>query len=261
MSYVQKSYKGGTPLWVGGLVALVLLSRCAMMGAAGGASTARMDTPEGVERAMFAEASTAELYRTIKRTHPDEFRALTWEIAGRVKDGQSQAQIQTAISNFVADAEARHRKEMNQAGPAALAAYLRAETGLIEALKQTDPRSCATYVTNGTVELPAGYSGPVKPITDFHVANWQAYADGRDHPVRRGPAQPTPADWALIDKAMLANGTDRQTIKAFFDPRRSAALDPMVQCDAGLSFRRAIATLPADRIDQFYLGLLGAAAS
>lgn len=260
MSYIQKSYKGA-PIWVGGLIALVLLSRCAV--GLGGLPdrSARMDTPEAVERALFAHPDTGGIYRAMKRAHPEEFSALTRDVAGRSKRGQSQKQIDTAISNFVAEAEARHRGEMDQAGPAALAAFRRAEIQVIEALKQADPRFCAHYAVTGQFELPEGYKGSVSAIADLHIAVWNAMGDGRAHPVGRKLVQPSEADWARIDAAMLANGTDRQTIKLFFDPKGTTELTPARQCDAALSFRRAIETLPAASVDNFYLGLLNAAPS
>ena len=257
MSYIQKSYKGPS-IWIGILVALVLLSRCATgLGGMAGGSTARLDTPEAVERSLF-ESGAATVYRTIKRTYPDEFKSLTTEIARRARGGESSQQLEVAIQNFMFAAEKRHRPEMFQANAAALANYRLAEIRVIEGLEKAGPRYCATFVTTGALRLPDSVTGPRLALADLHVATWEAFADGRDHPARRKVAQPSQADWALIDKAMLADGTDRETIDLFFDPVRNRQLTPEAQCAAGLSFRRAIEALPPGKLDAFYVAMAAA---
>ena len=240
---------------LGGLIGLALLGSCDRFDGTSGQSRERPDTPEAAERSLLSGSDAAGIYRAMKRTHPEEFRALTLEIADRAKRGESNAQISSAITRFVIEAETRHRKELEQAGPAALAAFRRADIGMVEMLKQADPRSCALYVVTGQFKLPAGYSGPRAPIADYHVAIWAAFGDARAHPIVRKLDAPSKVDWWQIYRAMLANGTDDRTAKLFFNAQRRNQLDPAHQCDAGLSFRRAIETLPPDRIDNFYLGL------
>ena len=258
MSYIQKSYKG-TPVWVGLLVALVLLGRCVVAGDQAVQLSERLNSPEAIERGLLDDPTAAKVYAAMKVSHPEEFEALTRDISARVRSGQAEGEIKRGIITFISAAEARHRKEMDQAGPAAMAAYRKAEIDVIEALKKADPRYCATYVTTGQIFLPPGVNGPGPALTNLHVATWLAYADGRDHPVGRKVAPPTDADWLLIGQAMIANGGgDRQTIQNFFDPAKSAQLSPAVQCDTGLSFRRAIETLPEGKIDNFFIGLFNA---
>lgn len=253
MSYVQKSYKSA-PIGIGMVIGLLVLVRaCSLVGG----SVESLDTPEAVERALL-KGEGSMVYRAIKRTYPEEFKSLTWEIAGRAKDGESRKQIEVAIQNFLFDSEKRHRPEMFQANPAALAAYRAAEMRVLEALEQAGTQYCATFVTAGELRLPDSVTGPRLALADLHVATWEAFADGRDHPAGRKITQPSQRDWALIDKAMLADGTDRKTITLFFDPAKSRQLTPDAQCAAGLSFRRAIETLPAGKLDPFYVAMANA---
>jgi len=253
MSYVQKSYRA--PVGCGMVIVLLVLARCGMM-----VSQMSANTPTSAEEALFRNPDTAAVYQAMKRTHPAEFAALTERIAALTRAGRSHDQIEAEIGRMMVTAEQKLLPDLMQAGPVAMAKYRHAEMDVIKALQAADPRLCADYVINGSLSIPRNMVAVTQSaVLALHLATWEAAADGRDHPARRKLTQPSNADWALIDKAMLADGVPRATLATFFNPKQAVLMPAQTQCSTGLSFRMAIETLPAPRVDDFFAAMMKAA--
>lgn len=255
MGYSQGSYRGSVPWWVGGLIAIIVLSRCAM-GVADRAAEPPLTTKAGVEKALFANADTAPLYRTLQRTHPQEFDALTEDVTRRSREGASGAQLDDAILDFLIAAGKRHNREMLQAPSGAFGAYRAAEIRTIEALREEDADLCSTYVTQGAVRTRQTSPALAKAMIDFRVAAWEANAAGRDRPANRKISTPSADDWRMVEERMRAGDVKPASVTAFFSPAGAAHLPPPERCDLGLAYMRAVDTLPAGKADQFYAYLM-----
>ncbi|MEZ0244174.1 MAG: hypothetical protein ACAH11_12420 [Sphingomonas sp.] len=255
MSYSQKK-SSLAPMLIGAAILLAAIAVIAFFVMKRAAPA--LDTPAGIEQALLADPVNAPIYDVMKRAYPDEFEALTREGASAVKAGKARWQINMTILNAVFATEKRHRAALAQASPARLAAYRKAQTRAIEALRDAGPAYCATFLNTGQMRLPEGTNGPAPALADLHIAILEALADGRDHPVGRTLAPPSPADWALVDKTMVASGIDAATARAFFDPVANRGMTADNQCKAGLSFMRAIESLPPKKVDPFFIGLINA---
>lgn len=253
MSYSQGSYR--RPAWIGVVVALGLLVWfCGP--ALRAPRTAKVTNVEDVERALFAGPDTGRLYKTIQRTHPDEFDRMTREVLRRSRAGETPAQIDEAIIAFLTEVAHRYQLDMAEAPSHYFAAYRAAEIGVMEKLQAGDVKLCATYVMTGSVRVPDGLMGSKSPLVDLNVARWKAMAAGRDTPVARKQVDPPQSDWRLVEDGMRAAGVKPATIAAFFDEKVAAGLPAVEQCAGGLGFARAVHALPREHADRVYAFLV-----
>ncbi len=257
MSYRSGGYKSPF-IGVGALIGILVVGGFAMraqtiIGSLAGAGT--LTTSEGVERELFRSAETGPVYRTLKRTYPQEFDALTADVVRRAKAGETHDQIEDAILTDMIEAGKRHRKDMIQTPHDRFADYRGAEIGVVSMLRDRDPQLCATYVMNGAVRSQSQRLDPAKFIA-MRIAVLEAGAAGRDHPVNRTVAMPGPADLQLIRSRMMADGIGQSGIDAFFSQAGLTKSPPLEQCAIGLSFYRAVDQLPGDKADQFYAWLI-----
>jgi hypothetical protein len=150
--------------------------------------------PASVARELLADEPGGALSRTIKRTFPEDFAALTQAVVERARAGGGPAEVQETAGAFVNAATQRHRASLAQAPATALRAYLAAEIALADQLAASSPERCAAYFAD-----PANDAGWYAPdlrtlYLRQNIALWEAAAAARDHPAGRtiGPAGPKP---------------------------------------------------------------------
>jgi hypothetical protein len=256
MSYRTGGYKSpfvGVGVVVGGLAVLFFgLRGLALLFNATGLG---VPTPQSVEKMLFSNADTGVMYRTLKRTHPDDYDALTADILRHLKAGETYPQIDRLIATDLKASEARNRKYMAQAPDDRIDAFRHAEIGIVEMLRDADPRLCASYVVTGEVK-PQSLRAFTKTLVADRIAGLEASAAGRDHPANRVIARPTRTDIQTLSRLMVANGSSEQHVQAYLDGTLQTKLSALEQCLVGLSFYRAIDQMPAGKGDQFYAYLL-----
>jgi hypothetical protein len=244
MSYIEKR-RSAAPLWIGAVIALAVLGRCAI----GIDLPGRLDTPAGIERELLNDPDNGALYATIKRTYPEEFDTLTRNAAERIARGMSHQDVADALTTDLIAANERHRREMLQAPSAELAAYRIAELRLIDAMLEHDPEMCATFVTTGAVR--ADHSRvPVRLFADLRAATWEADAAGRDRPVRRKIGPIGAEVVTAIRSNMIADGVPPTKADAYLDKGAAIERSHAGQCRAGRAVLRAIHRLPAAQADE-----------
>jgi hypothetical protein len=150
--------------------------------------------PASVARELLADEPGGALSRTIKRTFPEDFEALTQAVVERARAGGGPAEVQETAGAFVNAATQRHLASLAQAPATALRAYLAAEIALADQLSASSPERCAAYFAD-----PANDAGWYAPdlralYLRQNIALWEAAAAARDHPAGRtiGPAGPKP---------------------------------------------------------------------
>lgn len=216
------------------------------------------ETPEGVEQQLFANAETGPIYRTLKRTYPQDYDALVRDVIRHVKAGDTNAQIDEAILTDMMQSARRQRHDVIQAPVDRFAGYRHAEIKVLETLHTADPALCATYVMTGSVRSHT-LRAVQGPLIAYRIAALEAGAAGRDHPANRTVAAPAVADVQQLGRQMAANGTRESTVKAFLDGTGLAQLAPQEQCLAGMSFYKAIDRMPGDKANQIYAYLIARA--
>lgn len=255
MSYSSGGYK--TPLiGVGAVIGLVAIL---FFGARGFDALDTLvkgaKTPEGAERALFANPETGPLYRTLKRTYPQDYAALIQDIVGRAQAGESNARIDQAILGDMMQSARRQHHDVIQAPADLFTAYRRAEIKVVETLRDTNMDLCATYVMTGEVRSPE-LRGVQASLIAYRIVTLEAGAAGRDHPANRAIAAPVATDVEQLGRQMTANGTPETTVKAFLNGGGLAQLSPREQCLAGVSFYRAVDQMPVDKATQIYAYLI-----
>lgn len=245
MSYIEKR-RNGAPLWIGAIIALAVLGRCATSAID---RPARLDTPAAIERELLRDPDSGALYATIKRTYPEEFDALTRNAAERIARGMSEDDAAEALTTDLIAANRRHRHEMLQAPSPELAAYRAAELRLIDAMLENDPEMCATFVTTGAVRTNDSRV-PTRLFADLRAVTWEADAAGRDRPVGRkiGPIRGPVI--AAIRSNMIADGVPAAKADAYLDSGVATERTAARQCRAGRALLRAIHRLPAAQADE-----------
>jgi len=255
MSYRSGGYKSpfiGVGVVVGALALLFFgLRGLALFFNATGVG---VQTTESVERRLFANALTGDLYRTYKRTYPQDYDRMNADVLRHLKARETTAQVDAVIAADMLESARLHRKDPIQAPANLFAAYRRAEIKVVEMLRDTDPRLCATYVVKGEVQSPE-FRAFQKPLIAFRIAALEAGAAGRDHPVHRALASPTPANVQLLSRQMMANGTSQTMVTDFFNGS-VRQYPPLDLCLVGLSFFHAIDQLPEGKGDEIYAYLL-----
>lgn len=221
------------------LIALALLGGCNLL---------RPTTPDAVEKILLADKDGGEMFATLKRTYPQEFYALTKELADRSAQYQSSEAIGKAAKAFMLSAMSRHIGELAQAPHDALAAYRRAELGLLETLRTTGTDQCATYFRTGVIDWPAPPPVVRDAMVNFEIKSWEGFAAGHNAPVRRTVGRPSSETSDSIGRSVLAAGFDRETYNNMVSGVR---LLDNEQCGIGIAMLRAIDGLPADQADNF----------
>lgn len=256
MSYRSGGYKSpfiGVGVVVGALAVLFFgLRGLALFFNATGVG---VPTTQSVEKMLFSNADTGAMYRTLKRTHPQDYAALTDDILRHLKAKESYAQIDELITTDLMVTEKRNRADMVQAPDDRFDAFRRAEIKVVEVLRDTDPGLCATYVMTGQVRSHS-LRAFTKPLVAYRIAALEAAAAGRDHPAHRVIATPTRPEIQALARMMVANGTSEQQVQAFLNGAAGSQLSAVDQCLAGLSFYRSIDQMPASKGDQLYAFLL-----
>lgn len=205
-------------------------------------------TPEMVEEKLVTNERWGRLYATMRQSYPEDFRALTTQIANQSHDGQPHAAMDASASAFVAVTLQRHRGDLAQAPHIALSAFRAAEIAVVGDLRSTYARVCADYLTKGAVSDDTG-SRDLRIEMQQRVM--EAEAAGRDTPAGRDLHKPGAAAWRQVAETMAAKGIPRAQIVAFLAPPASSTMAPADRCNAGLAFLRAVDALPEGQADQF----------
>lgn len=256
MSYRSGGYKSpfiGVGVVVGALVALFFgLRGLALVFNANGIG---VQTPQSVEKMLFANADTGEIYRTLKRTYPQEYDALTADILRHLKAGESYAKVDQMIATELHEAERNNRKDMVQSPDDRLDAFRRAEIKIVEMLRDTDPGLCATYVMTGQVRTRS--PGPfTKPLVAYRITALEAAAAGRDHPAGRKIAAPTAPEVRELARMMVLHGATEHQVQSFLVGTAGVQLSTVDQCQVGLYFYRTVDDMAAGQGDKLYAYLL-----
>jgi hypothetical protein len=256
MSYRSGGYKSPF-VGVGAIIGFLVVAAFALRGLSifGNIAGFGVPTTQTVENQLFANAETGVMYRTLKRTYPQDYAALTADILVHLKAGERTAQIDDLITTDLMLAEKRDRKDVIQAPADLFSAYRRAEIKVVEMLRDADPQFCATYVMTGEVRSTS-LRAFQKPLIAYRVAALEAGAEGRDHPAKRTVAAPTAAQVRDIGRRMVASGISETNVSAFLNGTAMAQLPAMDQCRAGLSFYQVLDQMPGDEGNQFYAFLL-----
>ena len=251
MSYRDSStgYKGVT-YGAGAMITLGLgfvLHTCSTV-----ASMGPPATPAAVEEQMVSDPRTGLLFRTIKRTYPDEFDAIRDDVASRAKAGATESELKLLVRDDLMQAAQRHQQDILQAPHQQFAAYRRAEITIVEAIRSTNPQLCARYVMQGSLAVDEGQPFPKDQAIEFQRLSWEAEASGRDTPAHRVIAKPGPADVRALLAGMTANGLSQQQLHSFSATGAMQLATPDDQCRIGLAFLHAVNDLPGDHGDSVY---------
>lgn len=255
MSYREGGYKSpfvGVGVIIGILVAISFAVRgLSIFGNMAGIGA---PTAQSVEKMLFANAGTGEMYRVYKRTYPQDYDQMVADIVRHMKAGESASQLDAVIADDMVGSIKLHRADVIQAPANLFAAYRQSEIKLVEMVRNLDPRLCAAYSVEGKVELPP-IPAYQPPQIALRIATLEAGAAGRDHPVNRTPTKPARADVLQLGRLMVANGASEANVSAFFN-QQASGLPTLDQCVIGLSFYRAIDQLPGDKGNEFYAFLI-----
>jgi hypothetical protein len=252
MSYAQGSYKGTAVTGVAVAIGLFMLLRmCSSINSSGPAAPQALpDTPAGMERVLLNDPVDGPVFKALKRTYPQEFDMVRTDILSRSQEKQTQPQIAEAVLTMLIDIGKRHRRDIAQAPHLRLAAYRHAEIKVVETLKAANIQLCADYLIKGAIRTNDADHIDNKPLVDYRIATWEAGAEGRDHPVGRKVAAPGNSEWrAIADRMEPTIG--KAGVTTFFDDAKLQRATPTKQCDYGLSYLKAINTLPAEQADGF----------
>jgi hypothetical protein len=255
MSYRSGGYKSpfvGVGVVIGVLAAIFFGIRG--LSILGNLTGIGVPTPQSVEKQLFSNAGTGDLYRAYKRDYPQDYAKLNADVLRHLEAGESTPQIDAVIGADLLESARLHRKDAMQAPDAVFAAYRRSEIKVVEILRSTDPQLCATYVMTGEVNSPElrAFQGP---LVAFRIAALDAGAAGRDHPANRVVAAPTREVVQQLGRQMIANGASQAMVVAFFNGTMTQ-LAPMEKCLVGLSFYRAVDQMPAGKGEEIYAFLL-----
>lgn len=231
----------------GWIAALLALSSCS-----------GLPSDSAAEQMLF-ESAAGETYKAMKKADPDRFQRLLVRINQGKARGETPAQLENAVMRFMIEAEGKLKPQIRQASHATIAKYRQAQVASIEALQAADPKLCAHYIAEGGVVMPYKHAQVDAAVAHHRALGWEAAAEGRDRPAGRTIGPPSKADWAAIDKAMVAGGLSPALVRQFFDPATARGLSAETQCSTGLAFHKAIEALPADRANSFYFALMDSA--
>lgn len=245
MSHMRRSHR--ITAGAAALLAMVALAGCGLI------------PSDSAARRMLFESSAGEVYKAMERADPDQFDTLLVRVQRMMAQGRNGKEIAAGVAAFMLAAEEKLKPAIRQAGHATIAKYRRAEIDVIEAIQAVDPRLCAHYIAEGGLVMPYSHAKIDAAIARQHALAWEAAAEGRDRPAGRMIDRPSKADWAAIDKAMIAAGLKPALVRQFFDPATARRLPAETQCSTGIAFHKAIEALPEDRADSFYFAMMDSA--
>ncbi|MBO9711366.1 hypothetical protein [Sphingomonas sp.] len=202
-----------------------------------------------VEKMLLEDGESGDVYRTVKRTFPEDFSQIVMVAANALRQGTPEPMLAPVIRQALAQAEARHRAQLMQAPHDPLAAFRAAEIRLVQYFHEKDPELCARYVATGRVTITDRTDLSTDALDDMRIAAWEAYAAGRDKPAGRVIREPDMSVWRTIAKSMQSEGVSEAEVDALLSGRGFAMLPEMAQCQTGIEFFRAIQKLPPDRSD------------
>jgi len=260
MSYNERpdGYKGVKY----GAVAMTLLGGAFLLKMSGGLAGIMGGlppmTPLAAQAQLLNDPQSGPLFKTLRKTYPNEFDGLTNEIARRGSEFQSNQDIVSGGSAYLRAAMKRHLGEIAQAPHAALSDYRKAEIATVQALQTDDTVSCAGYFATGVINLPKATSAVKTAMTDFQIKTWTTAAAGRDQSVKRAIAKPGVQDVKAIASSAAQAGSNQDDVVKLLT---GTALPDKAQCGAGLALLQGIDALPDARADNFTAFMIQAAAA
>ncbi|MCX8474701.1 MAG: hypothetical protein MT490_02785 [Sphingomonas sp.] len=247
--------RGGDPVWAValGIALLLLLAAGGVAGAVYFAKTsfANRTSPEAVDAAFAADTDSAALVQAMQETYPEDYAKVREAISLSARRGASPPALQAQTFALMRNAALAHLDELTQAPHAELAAFIAAESRMIEALEADDLTLCARYIMRGFGP------GEVLPpdakiaLAEMGVAQWRGAAAGRDRPAKRkiGAVLP-PRDAEALVAAMRRQGMDDRDLEVFSTPHLWMRAAPAQQCSVGKWLVAAVGALPPEQADR-----------
>ena len=198
-------------------------------------------TPEQVDRAL-QDSEAAELYRAIKASYPEEYRAFLGNAAaGATEHGGDQLERYAAL--FGQRMLASHSAGLARAHNPHLIDIARQQVQLLTLLRRADARLCAIFTSGGEVrdsQLPAEARAL---LTRIEAMTIRAARIGE-----RSSRGFRPALTNEERRALLAAASRRspEAARVIADPRPMQAAPPDQQCAAGIAMYEAAIGLPPE---------------
>jgi hypothetical protein len=202
-------------------------------------------TPQQMLDAMIAAAPEYDrFFDELRRNFPVEYAVALDDLGARGSRAGAKD-----IDSFVSEAVRKLRKARGsaaahaEAGP--LTRIFEAQSAVLRAIAERDPRLCVAFLYGGTDLLDfSRFAATRRPlVADMAVAGLDAIANGKAKQVDR--SEPTDADFKVLESALAAKGLSPEVIGALLDGKMpDPPLEDARMCAAGETYLETLRSLP-----------------
>lgn len=223
--------------------------RASMIGLASLALAACGITPEqdraAIEEGILSTPGTQELWQTIKREYPEDFRTLVdrlqaLDYSQRTDDSVSEeigkAWLQEFFDRIAPDSVKAPAEQLLQ--------WSASEQELYSVLQRASVNDCAAMTMGQWIFVDESNTLLTGAIARRNAAMVRSAAAGRDNPQQY--AEPNDAAFGRLGDSIASTGIDPDLQAALGSDAAMAALGPAEQCEIGVAVYSGLAALPDD---------------
>jgi hypothetical protein len=205
---------------------------------------ARAAARSSIEARLAKVPEYQRFFDRLRLALPSQYEATLNGFADRLVATGKEQSVDTYLSEAVRDLRQARGALAGKADGAALAHIFDVQLAMLHALSKTDQRLCVDFLYGGASESFYQFAAKNRQLAgEMAVAGLDAIVDGQAKKNTRQP--PSDADFALLEKAMAAQGLSQTEIEALLDGKTpDPPLEDARLCQAGRVYLEMLKTLP-----------------
>lgn len=197
-----------------------------------------------VETEIAQTPEYARYFARLRETFTPDYEKTLQEFATRLSETKTQQSADYYLSEAVRRLRQSRGALAARAEPDAMARVFAEQLAVLQAVAREDKKLCVGFLygaTNADFQRFAAARRPL--VAGMAMAGLEAMASGRAKNLAR--AQPTEADFRMLETALAARGLDKAEIDALLDGKMpDPPLDDAKMCAAGQTYLEVLRTLP-----------------
>jgi hypothetical protein len=197
-----------------------------------------------VETEIAQSPEYARFFARMRESFTADYEKTVKDFAARLAQTKTQPSVDYYLSEAVRRLRQSHGALAAKADPEAMSRVFARQLEVLQAVARADKKLCVAFLDGATNQDFQRFAASQRAlVAAMAIASLDAMANGQ---AKNNPrAQPTEADFAALEKALVARGLSKPEIDALLDGKMpDPPLDDAKMCAAGQSYLDALRTLP-----------------